>query len=245
MKTVALIQARMGSTRLPGKVTLPLAGDTVLAHVIRRVKAAECVDAVVVAAPDLECDDIVAYFARETGTAVHRGPHEDVLTRLHEAAVTVDADTVVRVSADSPLVLPNYIDHAISLIESEGVEYVTDALERTFPMGVACEAFTRQSFDRVSSAATSSEQREHVTTYYRENLEKFDHHNVDSSEDPFAEALVGRTDLRFTLDRAADYALIRRIYEGVDFDEVVDVVDAVRYVDDNGLAEINNHVQQR
>jgi spore coat polysaccharide biosynthesis protein SpsF len=245
MTTVAVIQARMGSTRLPGKVALPLAGETVLERVVERVSEAEAVDTVVVAAPDLECDDVVAYFARKAGAEVHRGPQEDVLGRLYGAATAWDPDTVVRVSADSPLVLPTYIDHAVSLIETENFQYVTDALDRTFPLGVCCEAFTRASFETVQSAATAPDHREHVTTYYRDNLGDFDYYKVDSSTGPFDESLVGRTDLRFTVDRAADYELLRRIYEGVTFDTVLDVPDAIRYVDENDLATLNSHVGQR
>jgi spore coat polysaccharide biosynthesis protein SpsF len=245
MTTVAVIQARMSSTRLPGKVTLPLDGRTVIERVVRRVAAADAVDVVVVAAPDLECDDVVAFFAERAGARVHRGPHEDVLTRLYDAAVAHDADTVVRVSADSPLLLPAYVDHALSLVESGAFDYVTDALERTFPLGVACEVFSRESFETVQTAATTSEQREHVTAYYRENRETFDVRNVTSSEPPFPEEIAGRTDLRFTLDRAADYDLIRRIYENVAFDDFLHIGDAVPYVDDTDLVGINGHVAHR
>jgi spore coat polysaccharide biosynthesis protein SpsF len=124
-----------------------------------------------------------------------------------------------------------------------GSDCVSARLERTFPYEITTETFTFDSFETVEAASDQPHQREHVTQYYYENPEEFDLYNV-TSEQLFAEAsLQNRTDLRLTLDEADDYEVFRRIYEGVEYDEIVDVADAVRYIDSEGLAEINQHIQ--
>lgn len=109
---------RMISTRLPGKVTLPVGNQTVLGQVIRRVVALISTDSVVVATPEIECDDIVALFSERYGASVYRRPHEDILTPLFGTADRHDADAIVQVSADSTLVIPRYIDHIVSKLRA-------------------------------------------------------------------------------------------------------------------------------
>jgi spore coat polysaccharide biosynthesis protein SpsF len=107
------------------------------------------------------------------------------------------------------------------------------------------EAFTFESFKEVEEASDERHHREHVTPYYRENPDEFDLYNVTSDEVFEEEFLHDRTDLRLTLDEADDYELLRRIYEGVEYDGIIDVTDAVRYVDEKRLSEINQHVEQK
>jgi spore coat polysaccharide biosynthesis protein SpsF len=243
LKTVACIQARMGSSRLPGKMMLPLDGSHVLQHDVRRVTAADSVDEVVVATSDKKQDDIVARYATREGASVFRGSEDDVLGRMYAAAREHDADIVVRVTGDNPLVSPEFIDVSVQELVDCGSDCVSARLERTFPYEITTETFTFDSFETVEAASDQPHQREHVTQYYYENPEEFDLYNV-TSEQLFAEAsLQNRTDLRLTLDEADDYEVFRQIYEGVEYDEIVDVADAVHYVDTEELAEINKHIQ--
>lgn len=243
LKTVACIQARMGSSRLPGKMMLPLDSSHVLQHDVRRVAAADSVDEVVVATSDKQQDDIVARYATREGASVFRGSEDDVLGRMYAAARKHDTDIVVRVTGDNPLVSPEFIDRSVQELVDRGSDCVSARLERTFPYEITTETFTFDSFETVEAASDQPHQREHVTQYYYEHPEEFDLYNV-TSEQLFDEAsLQNRSNLRLTLDEADDYEVFRRIYEGVEYDEIVDVADAVHYVDAEGLAEINQHIQ--
>lgn len=146
MPTVAVVQARIGSTRLPGKVLLLLGETYVFDHVVRRVRAVAA-DEVVVATPDTETDDIVIFYAERSGAATHRGPEDDVLGRLFAASNARDADTVVRVSADNPLLPPAYTEHAVSHLQTNDLDYVTPAFEcaNLVPEDVpGCETITNR-----------------------------------------------------------------------------------------------------
>ncbi|MFD1685885.1 cytidylyltransferase domain-containing protein [Halobellus litoreus] len=244
MKTVACIQARMGSSRLPGKVMLPLDGNHVIEHVIRRVASSDSIDEIVVATSDKKRDDIINLYADRSGATVFRGSEENVLERMFDAANESSADIVVRVTADCPLVSPRFIDTAVDKL-SDGYEYVSARSEQTFPHGLRVGAFTFDSFRTVKEESTESRHREHVTPYYYENPDKFNLYDILSDEVFDYENLQNRTDLRLTLDESNDYELLRRIYDEVDYDRIIDLLDAVRYIDKNDLSEINQHVEQK
>jgi len=244
MTTVAVVQARMGSSRLPGKMMYPLDGRPVVTHVLRRVQQSETLDSVVVAVSDQQSDDVLATQVRERGVSLYRGSEHDVLGRLHGAAHEAGADEIVRVCGDTPLVAPRVIDALVRKLRAAGADYVYTMEPRSFPRGLDVEAFTAESFDWVADGADEPYQREHVTVYYREHAGDFSLATLTADE-VFDDALAGRTDLRLTLDEAADYELLRRIYRDVDYDGVVSLRDAVAYVDTNGLATINEHVEQR
>lgn len=244
MRTVAIIQARMGSSRLPGKVMLPLDGKHLLEHVVERVSAASEVDEVVVATSTEKSDDIIPGYAAGAGASVIRGSESDVLSRMYEAAVSHDAEAVVRVTADCPLVPPGYLDVIVRRLD-EGYDYVTNGIEKTFPTGITAEAFTFESFEEVRDRSEEPHEREHVTPYYYENPSEFDLYNVTSDEVYEEPRLHDRTDLRLTLDEADDYELIRKVYEGVSYTGLLDLADAVEYIDERGLDSINAHVQQK
>jgi len=243
LTTVACIQARMGSSRLPGKMMLPLDGPHVLEHDVRRVAAADSVDEVVVATSDEQQDDIVARYAASEGASVYRGSEDDVLSRMYEAAREHDADIVVRVTGDNPLVSPEFIDRSVQELVARGSDCVSARLKQTFPYEITTETFTFDSFETVEAASDQPHQREHVTPYYYEHPDEFDLYNVTSDQLFNEEFLHDRTDIRLTLDEADDYEVFRRIYEGVEYDEIIDMADAVRYVDTERLVEINQHLQ--
>lgn len=247
MKTVAVIQARMGSSRLPGKVLLPLpmGGTPVLEHVVRRVNSATEVDTTVVATSEKKQDDIIAEFAPPFDCDVYRGSESDVLDRMYRAATQFDADTVVRITADCPLVSPLFIDHSVQKIREGDFDYLSAAFERTFPRGVTGETFTFRSFKRVKSESEMPRHEEHVTPYYRENPNEFDLGNIDSEEVFDNSNLHNRDDLRLTLDEQADYKLFNRIYSNIEFTGTLSVERAVQYIDDHDISHINNDVRQK
>lgn len=245
MTTVGIVQARMGSSRLPGKMMYPLDCRPVVEHVLRRVRLAESLDEVVVAIPDRSTDDVLADTVRSLGVPLHRGDEHDVLGRFHDAVTDIDAARVVRICGDTPLVSPAVIDAVVERLRTGEADYVYTMEPRTFPYGLDVEAFTARSFERVAERATESHQREHVTIYYREHASDFHLATVTATDAFDDEALIDRSDLRFTLDVAADYELFRRLYGELDFEGTVPLRDAVLHVDRNGLAAINDHVEQR
>jgi spore coat polysaccharide biosynthesis protein SpsF len=246
MPTVAVIQARTGSTRLPGKVMYPLDGTPVLAHVVERVAAAaEAVDRTVVATSTEPPNEVIEATATRAGADVVRGSETDVLGRFERVVEEYDPDVLVRVTADCPLLSPAVLDRVVERLQQLSADYSSNILERTFPRGLDVEAFTADSFATVAEEATEPHHREHVTPYYHEQAERFDRVSVTSREVFDEEWLHERTDLRLTLDEPADYELLRRVYAEVAYDGLLDVRDAIRHVDEHGLDELNAHVEQK
>lgn len=242
---IAIIQARTGSTRLPGKVLYPLNGQPALEHVVTRTAHADSVTDVVVATSTEPQDDVIAQYAPAFGADVIRGNESNVLSRFKRAVEEFDPDVVLRITGDCPLISPTFIDAAIDRLRNGAIDYVTVGLDRTFPRGVTGEAFTVESFTRMREQANQPRHREHVTPYYREHPEKFQLYNLESSEVFEEPYLQNRTDLRLTLDEPADYHLLETVYREVKYEELLDVGDAVQYIDRNKLAEINDHVEQK
>lgn len=238
MTTVAIVQARMGSNRLPGKVMLSLDCTPVLRHVVRRTDSAETVDDVVVATTDQRRDDILERYARREGAAVSRGSEDDVLGRMYDAADEHDADIVVRITADNPLLSPDVVDAGVRMLRRDDLDYVSNKTERTFPAGLDVEVFTFESFRTVEQESETAHQREHVTPYYRKS-DRFDVGSLTSDTTFETKKFRNRTDLRLTLDTPDDYELFSRIYNGIAFEEILDIRNVIEYVDENDLASIN------
>lgn len=245
MKVVAVVQARMGATRLPGKVLLPLDCNHVLTHVVRRVTEASSIDAVVIATSTELADDAVEQFGREHDVSVHRGSETNVQQRMFDAATAHDAEIVVRITADCPLIDPATIDTVVSRIRTGARIYASNTVQRTFPRGLDVEAFSYEGFERVVSAASTQSEREHVTPYFRENPDEFDIVNVSSDEVFDDEQFTDRTDLRLTLDEAADYRLLKRVYDEIEYTDTIPIWSAITHIDERGLAELNEAVRQK
>jgi spore coat polysaccharide biosynthesis protein SpsF len=245
IEVIAIIQARTGSTRLPGKVMYPLDGLPALEHVITRTAHADSVDNVVVATSIESQDDVIAQYAPAFGADVIRGSESDVLSRFEHAVGQYDPEFILRVTGDCPLISPQFIDASIECVRTTDVDYVCAGLNRTFPRGITCEAFTSESFERVIEQSSEPRHSEHVTPYYRENPEDSELYNLESNELFEEEWLQNRTDLRLTLDEPADYQLLETVYREMGPDEILDVVNVIQYIDNNGLAEINEHVEQK
>ena len=241
----AVIQARTGSSRLPGKVMYPLGGRSALEHVVNRVVYTDSVTDTIVATSTEPQDDVIEQYAPEFGADVIRGSESNVLSRFKRAVKQYAPEIIVRVTGDCPLVSPRFIDACVDRIRTAGADYVCAGLERTFPRGVTCEAFTTESFLSVIEESTEPRHREHVTPYYREHPERFELSNLDSSEIFDEEWLQDRTDLRLTLDEPADYQLLETVYREVKYEGILDLRDAIQHIDENDLTTINQHVEQK
>ena len=236
--TVAIIQARMGSTRLPGKVLEPIEGRPMIEWVVARVRGALLVDDVIVAIPDLAEDDGLHAVLRDW-VAVVRGPAEDVLARFRLGAASVDATRIVRITADCPLVDPQVIDEVVGALENEHADYASNTLLRTYPRGLDVEAFTRLALDVASSRARQPYEREHVTAYIYRHPKQFRLATVTAKLD--------RHDWRWTVDEPADLNLVRKIFailgdraESAGLDEIAAVM-----TEHPELASINWSVRQK
>lgn len=235
----------MGSTRLPGKVMLPLDGPHVLTHDVQRVRKADTVDEVIVATSTKTADDIVARYADRAGATVFRGSEDDVLDRMFSAATEANAETVARITGDCPLIDGDVIDTVVNRLAKEGIDYCSNTFERTFPRGLDVEAFTYESFEHVYENAKEPHHREHVTPYYRENDGQFNLVSV-TSEEIFDEPwMQDRDDLRLTLDEADDYEPLREVYDQVEYDDILPIQDAVSVIDDQDLQKLNADVKQK
>ncbi|GAA4388186.1 cytidylyltransferase domain-containing protein [Hymenobacter koreensis] len=202
----AVIQARMGSTRLPGKSLLPLplpSGPTVLAHVINRARCTKGISAVVVATTTLSQDDVLAAAAAEAGAVVFRGSEHDVLDRFCSAAVAFELDVVVRLTADNPAVDPHYVGLAVAHHLANGLDYTLTA---GLPLGTNTEVINRTALATAAAQAQQHEEREHVTPYLRRHPELF-------RSATFTLALPEKvSQLRLTLDFPSDYALLQTLF---------------------------------
>jgi spore coat polysaccharide biosynthesis protein SpsF len=166
LKTVVIAQARMGSSRLPGKVLMPLGGRSVIEHVTKRASRAALVNGVCIATTVETADDVVALAAQSLGIAVFRGSENDVLGRYAGAAAMMDADIIVRITSDCPLVDPGVVDRSIQELTTRKADYVAQEWNE-WPQGVGCEVFPRALLDRAVAEAGSDYDREHVTPWIR------------------------------------------------------------------------------
>jgi glutamate-1-semialdehyde 2,1-aminomutase len=169
MKTVAIVQARFGSTRFPGKVLRPLAGRPLIELLLARLSRAKQVDEIVLATSSETQDDPLAAHAQKLGFAVFRGSEADVLDRYHGAAQWCHADVVVRITGDCPLVDPALVDSVVSAFKSSNVDYASNADPPTYPDGLDVEVFTTQALQSTWQRARRPMEREHVTVYMRES----------------------------------------------------------------------------
>lgn len=241
MKIGAIIQARMGSTRLPGKVMKEIKGKTVLSHVIERVRKSRLIDEIIIATTIHPIDNVIVTEAEWCGASVFRGSEDDVLSRYYYATEENQIDVVVRITSDCPLIDPYVIDDSISSYLNNDYDIVTNASAdlslRTFPRGLDVEVFSYDTLRDAFINAKEKYQREHVTPYIYENSTKtfYNINHIDYSE------------YRLTLDTEEDFQLISKIYDclynkGNNFylDEIVEL-----FNQEPNLYLINAHVEQK
>ena len=217
-KTVAIIQARMGSTRLPGKVLMDVNGVPAIQHVLTRTARAKHVDEVWLACSNLDGDDPLAEFAEKIGFPVFRGDEKDVLSRYVAAAAESNADTIVRITGDCPMIDPGVIDLVLDRFAAGDVDYVSNIVERSYPDGLDVEAFSRDALDTAGREAQDDILREHVTPYIRGVLGD----RYPRGDFRIASVTNGADfgHLRWTLDEPEDLLFLRRLMGALpeDFD---------------------------
>lgn len=200
MKTLCIIQARMGSTRLPGKVLLEVDGVSLLECEIGRVREAHHIDALVVATTTKQEDDVIEALCTRLGVDCFRGPEDDVLERYRQCAAGYpDYPAIVRITGDCPLIDPRVIDEVIDFFYAEGLDYASNVLEETFPDGMDVEVFKREALFEAAEKAKLLSEREHVTPYIR-GQSHFKKGNVVAPHD--------FSHIRLTVDEPADFEVV-------------------------------------
>jgi len=201
-RVVALVQARMASSRLPGKVLAEVAGRPMILHVLDRVSRANTLHEVVLATSDGPTDDQLAQVVTKAGFSVFRGSEDDVLGRFCAAAAEYKADVIIRITGDCPMADPSLIDRVVRRFLAGDVEYVSNVAPPTYPDGLDVEVFSTAALLQAGADATETSEREHVTPYIRAH---FTSRNVTHDRD--------LSDMRLTVDEPADLAVTRRVFQ--------------------------------
>ena len=238
MNTLAIIQARMGSRRLPGKVLLDLGGATVLARVVRRLERSEHISQIVVATTGAPADEAVVSECQRLHVPSFRGSEDDVLDRYYQAARSHPAAAIVRVTSDCPLIDPELVDETIRVFRDKRADYASNVFPRTYPRGLDTEVFTFAALDRAWQGAREPYEREHVTPFLYEHPEIFR-----------LASLSGDVDLshyRWTLDTPEDLELLRAIYSRLDNRDDFRWQDVIALMErEPELVELNSQVLQK
>lgn len=241
MNVVCIMQARVGSTRLPKKVLKEICGKTVLEHDIDRLKRVKNISKIVIATTTEEKDIEIVNEAKRLGITYFRGSETDVLSRYYFSAKENNADVVVRVTSDCPLLDPEVTEATIKyyLDNKNKYDYVSNTLERTFPRGLDTEVFSFNVLETAFKEAKLDRDREHVTAYLYTNKDKFSLGCYKSNED--------YSNYRWTLDTEEDFKLINIIYDELYKENSIFYMDDILklYKVRKELEDINRDIEQK
>lgn len=241
MTVLAIIQARMGSTRLPGKILKEVNGKPLLAYQIERVRQSKCIEKIVIATTVEQKDDQIVAFCEQYNLEYYRGPEKDVLARYYKAAEQFGGDIIVRLTSDCPIIDPVVIDETICYYIEHATEfdYVSNTIERTYPRGLDTEVFSRKSLAKSYKEAKLERDREHVTSYMYSNLEKF---RIGSISNP---QYFGNH--RWTVDTSEDFQLVELILSNLySENQLFKMKDVIELLDKHpDWFQLNYHIEQK
>lgn len=240
MRIVAIIQARMGSTRLPGKVLKLVNRKPLLAYQLERLKSSKFIDEIVISTTTKKSDDEIEAFCIKNSVSYYRGSETDVLERYYETAVKFQADIIIRITSDCPLIDSQVVDKVIKYyIDNQNLDYVANTIHRTYPRGLDTEVFSFKALKHVHSKAFLERDREHVTAYFYSSNGKFKIGSVQNDKD--------YSKYRWTVDTAEDFELIKLIietlYNRIPNFGMIDVINLMEQKPD--LYYINSHIVQK
>jgi len=205
-QTVAIIQARMSSSRLPNKVLMPLGGKPIIAQIFRRLQQCQTLDQIILATSINEDDNPIANLCEEIGLPCSRGSLDDVLDRYYQAATQAQATTIVRITADCPVIDPVVVDAVVTACRAGGYDYY--GITGSFPDGLDVEVFRYEALARAWREAALKSEREHVGPYLGKHPELFKLGGLHLFE--------GLSHHRWTVDEPRDYVLLQAIYDRLD-----------------------------
>lgn len=239
VKVVATIEARMTSSRLPGKSLLYAANASMLEHLIRRLRAVPSIDQIALATTVNPVDKPLVELAEQLGVAIFRGDEDDVMQRVIDAATSVNADVVVEITGDCPIIDPEIVEQTIRMFKAHKADYVSNVLVRSYPDGMDTQVFRLETLKRSAAMTKDRLDREHVTLHIRNHPELFTHlHLVASPE-------IHWPELGLTLDEHSDYELLKQIIEhfNANNNPLFSCLDVVRFLRKfPKYAEINKNV---
>ena len=238
MKVVAIIQARTGSTRLPNKIFLKLANDSLLSHVVNRLRPSKQIDKIVIATTSSLKDNIVEDWCLNNSLEYFRGSENNVLDRYYHSAKKFNADIVVRVTADDPFKDYRLIDQAIKILKDKTYDFVCNNNPVSFPEGLDVEVFSMDALSKSFFNSTSNFEKEHVTQYMHRNKKNFKIFNIKNFKD--------LSFYRWTIDTEDDYLFAKEIYNRLfNFKTIFLTEDIYQLLDKNPkLMQINNEVKK-
>jgi spore coat polysaccharide biosynthesis protein SpsF len=241
LNRAAIIEARMKSTRLPGKVLRPMAGKPMLELLIERIRHALLVDQVIIATTVSPSDDPIESLSQKLQIACYRGSEEDVLDRVLAAALRFAVEVIVEITGDCPLIEPSKIDHMLKSYQYMNVDLMTNRLDESYPPGLGLRIFSRATLEKVARLTNDPVDREHVTLYVWEHPEIFSIYHFQNNLDR------KYWDLRLTVDTAEDFKFIQAIFEELypqkPLFDLYDIIDLLERKPE--LMGINKHVQDK
>ena len=239
MKKVIIVQARMTSTRLPGKILKQVMDKPLLEYQIERLRDVLLADEIVVATTTNQADEPIIELCSRLAVSYFRGSEEDVLSRYYHAASQYKADIVIRITSDCPVIDPKVIDRIIRFYTDHAFDYVSNSLNRTYPRGMDTEAFSYKVLQEAFEEATEQPEREHVTPFLYRHPERYRLANVSYVTD-FSK-------YRWTVDTPEDYTLIKRIITALyPLNAKFCLEDILRLLEQNpNWHLINAHIEQK
>jgi len=205
----AILQARMGSNRFPGKVMMEIdSKNPLLYYVIKQLQNSRYLDKIIVATTNLQQDDVISEFVNKLGIDIFRGSENDVLDRYYQCAKKFSISTVVRITCDNPLIDPNIVDKVILEFNNGNYDFGTNVFPRTYPYGTETEIIPMETLEKIWKEGKDLEEREHVTEYVYRNSKKFKIVNVENHENI--------SHLRWTVDETKDLDFVREIVKRID-----------------------------
>tara|TARA_X000001036_G_C20475186_1_gene723279 strand:- start:58 stop:792 length:735 start_codon:yes stop_codon:yes gene_type:complete len=241
MKTVIIIQARLGSTRLPNKILLEVLNTPLLQFQLERLNYVTNVDDIIIATTSNPLDDDIVSLSKNLGCKFFRGSEHDVLDRYYQAACHYNADCIVRINSDCPLIDPMVVDKVINVYKSNYKEYdyVSNILEKGYPIGFHTEVFSKQALSKAFLSASDSDEREHVTPYIYRNPRIFKLKSIVPN--------IDMSNYRLTLDYSSDFEVISNVIQNLyPLNPKFGINEIVDYLNFNpNIAQINSHIQKK
>jgi spore coat polysaccharide biosynthesis protein SpsF len=237
---IAIVQARFGSTRLPGKIFKPLADKPMIWHVVDRLSYTKMLDKIVIATTTLFEDNQVEQFCNINNISFYKGSSNDVLSRYYQTAKNYNAEIVIRVTSDCPVIDPVIIDAMLKqFIQEDHIDYLSNTLERTFPRGLDAEIFTFAALEKTFNEAKLDYEHEHVTPYIYNNPELFTIKNYANETD--------LSSYRWTVDTSEDFRFIEEIYNSLyKKDKIFLCKDILQLIEKHPeLTKINQDIKQK
>ncbi len=240
-RIVATIEARMTSSRLPGKVLMKAVGKPMLELMVERLKRVPSLDGIVIATTVNATDDPIVELAERLDIGCFRGSEDDVLIRVLDAARANNIDIIVETTGDCPLIDPEHVDLCIREYLQGGADYVSNVIERSYPIGMDTQVFATDILADVAARTDDASDHEHVSLYIYRHPEIYRLKNVTAPPG------LSRPELALTLDTADDFDLIQRIFEGLyDNNPAFGLGDILEFVDRNPeLLKINEHIRRK